>query len=76
MRSMDALKKAAIDKKISLSDISKSMGKTRGYINATITRNSEPKVNTYVCMLDACDYALCAIPKDKVTNDMLVIDNE
>lgn len=75
MYAMDALKIAAEKSGKSLYAISIGIGKSRQYVNSVITRGSTPQCNTMSRMLEVCGYQLVAISKDRVTSDMLVIDD-
>ena len=73
MYAMDAVKQAANRAGLTLYRVSLDMGKTRQYVNNIITRGSVPQADTLARMLDICGYSLCAIPKDKVPEDALII---
>ena len=78
MYAMDAVREIAKRRGISLYRISLDMGKTRQYINATITNNSTPKVDTLSNMIGVCGYGLYAIAdeeKDALPDTAIPINN-
>lgn len=74
MYAMDALREAAKNSGTALMNIGVSMGYSKQYVNAIITRGSTPKADTLAKMLGVCGYSLVAISSDQVSDDMLVID--
>ena len=64
----------ARNKGIALGNIGLELGKSRQYVNAIITKGNTPKATTLSRMLDVCDYKLCAVPDELVTDEMLEID--
>jgi len=74
MNAMQALKTVAKNEGIPLAHIGRKMGLADNYVNKTINRNSVPRVDTMAKMLDVCGYALCAIPKESIPDDAIVID--
>ena len=73
MRSMQAVKEIANKRQLNLLKISKLLGKKRGYVNAIITRGSEPRIDTYIKILDVCNYGLYAIPIEDAPLDAIQI---
>ena len=78
MKSMQAVKQIALKRELNLLKISKMLGKKRGYLNSIISRGSEPRIDTYVKILDTCNYGLYAIPyEDAPINAIqITVDNE
>ncbi len=76
MDALEAIKNVSISSGKTYATISKSLGKNRGYINTMYTNDTIPNTETLISILGVCDYALCAIPKEKITDDMLVISNK
>lgn len=76
MLKWEALKKAAKMCNVSLRELSRTMGRTDNFISAYISRGGDVGVDNYNEMLNACDYVLCAIPKDAIPKDAIPITNE
>lgn len=74
MDAMLAVREIANSRGVALRRIGITMGKSGQYVNVLISQGSSPRCNTMSKMLDVCDYALCAIPKDKVPEDAIIID--
>ena len=74
MQFYEAVYKLAGEKGISIENLSLSLGKTSRYIGGNKSRGSLPKVNNAAMILNALDYELVAVPKDKVPEDAIVID--
>jgi len=73
MRAMETVKQASINSGVNLATISKTVGKCRGYVNAIITRNSEPRIDTLVRLLNACNYGVYVIEKQHAPSDVMEI---
>ena len=65
MRAMDIIKKVSIESEVNYATISKRLGKTRGYVNAIASRGSEPQIDTFVRMLEACNYGVYVIDNNE-----------
>lgn len=50
------------------------MGKSRQYVNNTITRGSCPKADTLANMLAVCEYNLCALPIEETPSNALLLE--
>ena len=75
MNAMNVIKNVANATNTPLMKIGREMGIADNYVNKTIARGSVPRCDTMARMLNVCNYALCAVPKNKIDNDyMLVID--
>lgn len=74
MKATQAIRTIARASNKTLSGISKGIGKTPQYINAIITSGSSPRVSTLLPIFDTCGYAICAIRKDRIPIDAIVID--
>lgn len=74
MKAFDAVKEAAKNSGIAITRIGVEMGKPANYVSNGASRGSSPQCNTCAAMLDVCGYALCAVPRDSVPSDALVID--
>lgn len=57
-----------------MSDISRALGKRDNYISNK--RRSVIGVDIYAAILGACDFALCAVPREDVPAGALVIDGK
>lgn len=76
MKAIEAVKQAAKEAGIPLYRVGLDMGMSKQYMSATVTRGSTPKADTLARMLETCDYTLCAVPNELVTDSMLVIDGD
>ena len=76
MRAMEVVKQASVKSGVNLSTISKTIGKSRGYVNAIITRGSEPQINTLVRLLNACNYGVYVIEKQCAPIDAMEITTD
>ena len=56
--------------------VSIALGLSDNYINNVMSRGSTPQANTLAKMLEACGYALCAVPADEIPPNALVIGDE
>ena len=74
MDAMLAVREIANSRGVALRRIGLTMGKSGQYVNVLISQGSSPRCATMSKMLDVCDYALVAMPKDKVPEDAIVID--
>ena len=78
MRAMDIVKQASIKSGVTYATISKTLGKNRGYVNNIQTRGSKPQIDTFVRMLNACNYGVYVIDnnEDIPTNAIRVTYDE
>lgn len=60
----------------SLNRLSRAAGHGDNYISAMLSRGSSPQLNTVVNLLNVCGYVLCAVPRDSVPSNALVIDSD
>lgn len=74
MNSYNAIKEAALNKKISISSIGRAMGKPDNYVSNGASRGSNPQADTLAAMLEVCGYKLAAIPAEDLPDTALVID--
>jgi len=74
MQFYDAAYKIAGEKGISIENLSLSLGKTSRYVGSAKSRGSIPRIDNAAMILGAMDYVICAVPKDKVPEDAIVID--
>ncbi len=74
MEFYDAVYIAAGKRDITIEKLSLSMGHASNYIASAVSRGSQPKVDTATKILGACDFALCAIPRESVPDEAIVID--
>ena len=74
MQAMETIKAAAKKAGIPLTKIGPAIGKSAPYVNAAISRGSNPQADTLADMLAPCGYVLAAIPADEVPASALVID--
>ncbi len=78
MKAQDALRVAISSSGKSQAGISKSIGKTRNYVNAQVTQADNTggtlECGTVAGIASACDYALVLGPKGSEPPDSLVID--
>lgn len=65
MEFYDAVYHAAWKKGITIEKLSLSLGHASNYIVSGKSRNSLPRIDTAVKILDACNYSLYAVPKDE-----------
>lgn len=73
MYAMDALKQAAKNSGMPLTQIGVALGKTPQYVNATITRRSTPQADKLALMLEVCGYGLYAMPIEQAPKDAMRI---
>lgn len=64
----------AKDQGISIEKLSIKLGRGARYIGGAKIRGSLPKVDNARMILNALDYELCAIPKDNIPEDAIIID--
>ena len=76
MYAMDALKAAAKSRSVPTTHIGRKLGLADNYVAKTSAQRSNPQCDTMARMLDVCGYALCAIPYEQVTDDMIVITSD
>ena len=74
MQFYDAVYRAAKISGLTMEQISHKLGKTASYITSSKARGSAPKVDNAAEILNACDFTLCAVPKDEVPEGAIVID--
>jgi hypothetical protein len=74
MEFYDAVYRAVGIRDMTIDGLSLKMGHTSTYITSSKSRGSLPKVDTAVKILDACDFALCAIPKESIPDCAIVIE--
>ena len=74
MQYYDALLEAVNRSGQTLKETSLRMGRSETYINAGKTRNSVPNLSNAVEAFNACGYALCAVLKEQIPNDAIVLD--
>ena len=74
MEALEAVKECAKRAGKPVYCVGLDMGKSKNYMSQTISRGSTPKADTLAKMLGVCGHSLVAIPSDKVTGDMLVIE--
>lgn len=74
MEFYDAVYRIAWLRKRTVESIGLGLGHTAAYVSGQKSRGSLPKIDTAVKMLDECDYVLCAVPKESVQKDAIVID--
>lgn len=74
MNVYDAVKAAAADAGLSLSQVSRSLGRPSNYISAGAGRGSVPQSDNAAAMLEACGWRLVAVPAADVPPSALVID--
>ena len=72
MDSYEVIKEAASARGLALADVSRAMGKRDSYI--ANMRNRDIGVGNYAAIMDACGYALVAVPADDVPVGALAID--
>lgn len=70
----DAVKTAAADAGLSLSQVSRSLGRPSNYIAGGVSRGSVPQADNAAAMLEACGWLLVAVPAADVPPSALVID--
>lgn len=58
---------------MSTNKISYALGHSTNYLRNLKSMKRDTAVSNAARILDACGYALCAVPKDKVADDMLEI---
>lgn len=74
MYAIDVLKCAASAANVPITHIGQAIDKRPNYVSAIATRGSNPQCDTMASMLRVCGYELCAVPREAVTAEMLVID--
>lgn len=74
MQAIEAVRTAAANSGTPITHIGRSMGKRDNYVSATTRRGSSPQCDTAAAMLEACGYALAAVPVDDLPPSALVID--
>ena len=72
MNSYEVIKEAASARGLTLADVGRAMGKRDNYI--VNMRNRDIGVGNYAAIMDACGYALVAVPADDVPVGALAID--
>ena len=60
---LQAIREMGARSGVTLADASRSMGKSRTFLNATISRGSAPRADTLAEVCDAMGYELQAVPK-------------
>ncbi|MCI8425662.1 MAG: hypothetical protein HFJ72_08415 [Adlercreutzia sp.] len=70
----DAVKRAAADAGLSLSQVSRNLGRPSNYIVNGASRGSVPSASIAAAMLEACGWRLVAVPAGSVPADGLPID--
>lgn len=76
MYAMDAVKIAAGASDTPLYMIGRKLGVSDTLVNNTITRGSTPRADSLARMFGVCGYALCAVPRDEIPPNALVIGDE
>ncbi len=51
-------------------------GMTKGYIGSLKTQGKQPSLDAMMRLLGVCGYALCAVPRDEIPPNALVIGDE
>ena len=74
MKAYDTVRAAAADAGLSLSELSRSLGRPSNYVANGAARGSTPQADTLAAMLAPCGYVLAAVPCDQVPAGALVID--
>lgn len=74
MKAYDTVRAAAADAGLSLSELSRSLGRPSNYVANGAARGSTPQADTLAAMLEPCGYVLAAVPADDVPASALVID--
>ena len=74
MEFYDAVYVAAGKRDMTIEGLSLSMGHNASYIANAVSRGSQPRVDTATKILDACDFAMCVLPKESVPDEAIVID--
>lgn len=74
MQAIEAIKTAAARAGVPVTHIGPAMGKRANYVSSIASRGSSPQCDTAAAMLQACGYALAAVPADELTSSALVID--
>lgn len=74
MEFYDVVIDAANDAGLSLSQISRRLGKAPNYIANGVGKGASPRLDSATAMLAACGWSLAAMPSDAVPPDALVID--
>lgn len=72
MNSYEVIKEAASARGLTLADVGRAMGKRDSYI--ANMRNRDIGVGNYAAIMDACGYALVAVPAADVPAGALAID--
>lgn len=70
----DAVRAAAADMGLSLSQVSRSLGRPSNYIAAGASRGSVPRTDNAAAMLEACGWRLVAVPAADVPPSAIAID--
>lgn len=73
MLSYDVIKAAAARRGVALSDIGRALGKRDNYVASM--RGRSIGVDNYTAILGACDFVLCAVPREDVPAGALVIES-
>ncbi len=74
MQAIDAVKAAAAAAGVPTTHIGPAMGKAATYVATIATKGNTPRADTLAGMLDACGYALVAMPSGDLPASALVID--
>ena len=73
MKATDTVRLAAKRAGLGTTELCSRIGRSGSYLAATASRGSTPKANNLAEMLEACGYALCAVPKEDVPESAIVI---
>ena len=74
MNAIDTVRTAADRAKIPTTHIGIKLGKSRAYFSMCAKKGRDPQSQTLADMLDVCGYVLCAVPKNRIPKNALVID--
>lgn len=70
----DALAEASRAAGMTSADVARSAGRAASFISASHSRGSQPRTDTAAALLDACGWALVAIPADSIPAGAIRID--
>jgi len=73
MYAMDAIGEVLKREHISARNVGRLMGMGDNYVARIMNRGSVPRCDTMARMLNVCGYELCAVPRERVTPEMLAI---
>ena len=75
MEIIEAVKTAAAAAGVPITHIGPAMGKRENYVSVVANKRCDPSTTTAAAMLEACGYALAAVPFDDLPASALVIDS-